>query len=260
MIFFFFFSSRRRHTRSDRDWSSDVCSSDLAGRALHCRFQHPEIGIDVARIGAERKTRADERALQRALLADPHPMIFEMRAAAACCAEDLLAHGVLDHRTFEPAFLLAGDRHGESRKAVQEVGGAVERIDDPDRIVVPAAATLLGKDRMVRIVAADDADDLLLGGTVDLTDEIVTPFRGDREGLQPVEAADDDFAGAARGADCDIEKRVHGSSREGAGPLRPPLIRPRVTQRSRSPWTPPISASFSWNPHTPATSAPWPGP
>src|SRR2546421_1506858 len=29
--FFFFFSSRRRHTRSDRDWSSDVCSSDLAG-------------------------------------------------------------------------------------------------------------------------------------------------------------------------------------------------------------------------------------
>src|SRR2546428_1360231 len=28
-ISFFFFSSRRRHTRSDRDWSSDVCSSDL---------------------------------------------------------------------------------------------------------------------------------------------------------------------------------------------------------------------------------------
>src|SRR6266496_2488066 len=29
-MFFFFFSSRRRHTRSLRDWSSDVCSSDLA--------------------------------------------------------------------------------------------------------------------------------------------------------------------------------------------------------------------------------------
>src|SRR3989442_2690277 len=27
--FFFFFSSRRRHTRCGRDWSSDVCSSDL---------------------------------------------------------------------------------------------------------------------------------------------------------------------------------------------------------------------------------------
>src|SRR2546422_5404833 len=29
MLLFFFFSSRRRHTRCSRDWSSDVCSSDL---------------------------------------------------------------------------------------------------------------------------------------------------------------------------------------------------------------------------------------
>src|SRR5256884_6423031 len=29
-VVFFFFSSRRRHTRCSRDWSSDVCSSDLA--------------------------------------------------------------------------------------------------------------------------------------------------------------------------------------------------------------------------------------
>src|SRR5690606_40927905 len=37
----FFFSSRRRHTRFSRDWSSDVCSSDLKGHrsllALTCR-------------------------------------------------------------------------------------------------------------------------------------------------------------------------------------------------------------------------------
>src|SRR5690242_21180343 len=30
VFFFFFFSSRRRHTRLTCDWSSDVCSSDLA--------------------------------------------------------------------------------------------------------------------------------------------------------------------------------------------------------------------------------------
>src|SRR5690606_40258542 len=29
VILLFFFSSRRRHTRFSRDWSSDVCSSDL---------------------------------------------------------------------------------------------------------------------------------------------------------------------------------------------------------------------------------------
>src|SRR5437868_15544546 len=34
ILFDFFFSSRRRHTMSKRDWSSDVCSSDLQAEAL----------------------------------------------------------------------------------------------------------------------------------------------------------------------------------------------------------------------------------
>src|SRR6266496_5320358 len=39
----FFFSSRRRHTRSLRDWSSDVCSSDLAtGHAAAQRAIAPQ--------------------------------------------------------------------------------------------------------------------------------------------------------------------------------------------------------------------------
>ena len=42
MVFvFFFFSSRRRHTRYWRDWSSDVCSSDLTGdrRVVVCSWK-----------------------------------------------------------------------------------------------------------------------------------------------------------------------------------------------------------------------------
>src|SRR2546428_3823809 len=35
-----FFSSRRRHTISDRDWSSDVCSSDLEIVRLHAFRRH----------------------------------------------------------------------------------------------------------------------------------------------------------------------------------------------------------------------------
>src|SRR2546421_2290504 len=38
---FFFFSSRRRHTRSDRDWSSDVCSSDLIEGLAQYGKLHP---------------------------------------------------------------------------------------------------------------------------------------------------------------------------------------------------------------------------
>src|SRR5699024_12155988 len=47
ILHFFFFSSRRRHTLSKRDWSSDVCSSDLidsAGRhrtSGHCALVVP---------------------------------------------------------------------------------------------------------------------------------------------------------------------------------------------------------------------------
>src|SRR5699024_11773239 len=37
----FFFSSRRRHTRSKRDWSSDVCSSDLARAAFTGELERP---------------------------------------------------------------------------------------------------------------------------------------------------------------------------------------------------------------------------
>src|SRR5699024_6354078 len=51
---FFFFSSRRRHTRSKRDWSSDVCSSDLTiafsffiavNRSLNCRTRETSSSI-----------------------------------------------------------------------------------------------------------------------------------------------------------------------------------------------------------------------
>src|SRR5690606_27936595 len=34
-------SSRRRHTRFSRDWSSDVCSSDLPSRVIGMHFMNP---------------------------------------------------------------------------------------------------------------------------------------------------------------------------------------------------------------------------
>src|SRR5690606_39938442 len=40
---FFFFSSRRRHTRFSRDWSSDVCSSDLGGEGSIRRVEYLRI-------------------------------------------------------------------------------------------------------------------------------------------------------------------------------------------------------------------------
>src|SRR5690606_40036490 len=44
LCFLFFFSSRRRHTRFSRDWSSDVCSSDLA-KVFYVLKEFPKMRI-----------------------------------------------------------------------------------------------------------------------------------------------------------------------------------------------------------------------
>src|SRR5206468_7197825 len=56
----FFFSSRRRHTSSDRDWSSDVCSSDLPlARVIRA-------GAERGRTIAVHELTAEERAARLA--------------------------------------------------------------------------------------------------------------------------------------------------------------------------------------------------
>src|SRR3712207_9020450 len=77
----FFFSSRRRHTRYWRDWSSDVCSSDLvlvaaravADRVLLVLQSTPEIEFAMPKDGsksAARKALSDNRRRVRAASLD----------------------------------------------------------------------------------------------------------------------------------------------------------------------------------------------
>src|SRR2546426_8772381 len=63
LVLFFFFSSRRRHTRLQGDWSSDVCSSDLAEEStrVHSRQsgqQRRGGATSVSRTPRGRKTKA----------------------------------------------------------------------------------------------------------------------------------------------------------------------------------------------------------
>jgi len=181
-----------------------------AGRLLRDGLQHAEVVIEVARVGAVGEAGRDEGALERARLADAHAVIVEVRARAAAGGEQLPTHRVVDHRVLEPPAHLGCDRDGKHRKAVQEVGRAVERIDDPECIVLAGPAALLGEKCVLRVVTADDADDFLLGGVVDLGDEVVASLGGDGERLEAVQAPDDDLARAARGPNGNVEKRLHG--------------------------------------------------
>ena len=152
----------------------------------------------------------EQRALEPALLAHAHAVIFQMRASAARCCEDLLPHRIVDHADLELAALLGRDRDREHGEAVQEIGRAVERIDDPERVVVAAAAALLGEDGVLGVVLMNDFDDGPLGGAVDLTDVVVASFEVTLRALQTRQAADDDFA-ARRAAVGDVEERMHES-------------------------------------------------
>src|SRR2546428_1719368 len=55
---FFFFPSRRRHTRSDRDWIADVCSSDLRPGMLAVSAAHLMGGCGMGRTAADSVTDA----------------------------------------------------------------------------------------------------------------------------------------------------------------------------------------------------------
>src|SRR5256884_4794281 len=69
----FFFSSRRRHTRCSRDWSSDVCSSDL----VQSRSQQEIVATLGIRRGAlhgeftTRNTLEPERSIRMQLVSGP---------------------------------------------------------------------------------------------------------------------------------------------------------------------------------------------
>src|SRR5205814_6615239 len=73
-----FFSSRRRHTRCLSDWSSDVCSSDLAaGDAdLKCLAVRQRITRHVSAVAPA--PQADARAIDVRLALQPREAVFQI--------------------------------------------------------------------------------------------------------------------------------------------------------------------------------------
>src|SRR5215510_14470203 len=80
----FFFSSRRRHTSWPRDWSSDVCSSDLFD-------QRPQRVLPMRGIDDDRAARIETETV-KAMSGD---MTGEMTAETAALAQPVLAQAVL---------------------------------------------------------------------------------------------------------------------------------------------------------------------
>src|SRR5690606_39938340 len=82
--FFFFFSSRRRHTRFSRDWSSDVCSSDLNNLRDPSHTTRPT-NINVVPIDYPLRARLRGRLTLRRLALRRNPWSFGERASHPLC-------------------------------------------------------------------------------------------------------------------------------------------------------------------------------
>src|SRR6266481_7292087 len=126
MMFFFFFSSRRRHTRWNCDWSSDVCSSDLAAALGQQLIVGGEARLGLGLTGARR-----------------HPDPFQL------ALERPLAGAVLLLLLRQPLLLLL-----EPRGVVALPGdaGAAVELEDPARHVVEEVAIVGDGDDGARVL------------------------------------------------------------------------------------------------------------
>ena len=96
------------------------------------------------------------------------------------------------------------------RDAGKEIGRAVDRIDDPYELGVRiGGAAFLAEDAVIGIGAHDGVDDRVLGGAVDLRDEVVLGFLLDLERRDAVHRASDDASGPTRGAQGDVDEGMH---------------------------------------------------
>src|SRR5207248_6602212 len=91
----FFFSSRRRHTRSYGDWSSDVCSSDLAVELAKAQpvGVHADI-LDRARRASFRRLAHEAIRLVRARRANALDLAGRKQIGRASCRERVESLGV----------------------------------------------------------------------------------------------------------------------------------------------------------------------
>src|SRR5215203_584089 len=106
--FFFFFSSRRRHTIYWRDWSSDVCSSDLS----FSTFRHDERNVEVVLARVERNSKRK--------FGEAH---WENKASRPVAAREETKHE-----------LERGLKNPEAGRLLSRAEAAYERLTSPQRI------------------------------------------------------------------------------------------------------------------------------
>src|ERR1700687_3838546 len=163
-----------------------------------------------------RQTAGDHRVGEALAPGGADALLVQERALAAFGDKHLVVGRIVDQAGDDRALALKRDRDGELRNAVQKIGGAVERIDDPGVALVGALAlaAFLADKAVTGPRLGKFGQQRLLGAAVGGGDEITRTFERDLQLLQFAEIAFERARGLARGGDHDVQESgvLHGFS------------------------------------------------
>ena len=190
-----------------------------AGGARRQRPQRRQVGVEAGLV-AVREAGRQQRVVQARRVAGADAAVVQVGAAAGLGGEQLLLDRVEHHAELQPTAPAQGDRHRVVRHAEQEVGSAVERVDQPLELGlrVRFRRALLGADGVLRVGAAQPLRDRPFGLAVGAADEVVRALALDLQAVGEVVVADDDAPGRPGGVDGDVQQGAHGSDRDGDCP------------------------------------------
>ncbi|CEG09415.1 hypothetical protein BN961_02841 [Afipia felis] len=155
-----------------------------------------------------RQAAGDHAILEFLAGGDAQPRVVEEGALAALGDIEFFIAGIVDHAGDDRALALQGDRDRELRNAVQEVRGAVERVDDPCVALVGAlaGAAFLAEEAIAGARLDEVVVEHLLGAAVGRRDEIGGSLQRHLKIFDFTQVALEAAAGAARGLDHDVDE------------------------------------------------------
>src|SRR5215510_5082302 len=158
-VVFFFFSSRRRHTRWPRDWSSDVCSSDL--RELFCQLMQDHLDLRAQREQRLREV-ADAEQVARGSVETGHTRALTSVFGQVTVSR--LAYRRRGRANLYPAdgqLNLPVEKHSHGLRKLAAIEAARGSFDDVTEAIERATGVRLGKRQAEQLAgrAAIDFED-----------------------------------------------------------------------------------------------------
>ncbi len=176
----------------------------------HHLFEHLDVALGVVAL-AEGEAGADQRVAHAGALGDAQAAVVQESATALGGVEQIVARRVVDDGLLHHATVCQRDRHAVHGEAVDEVGRAVQRVDDPDifgMLGAMRAARLFGEDAVVGIGLEKRFDDGFFSHLVHLGHEVIGRLGVDLQDVEVHRCAIDDRASSAGRLDGDVEHRM----------------------------------------------------